>query len=148
MRKLLKEFKAFALRGNLIDMAVGVMIGAAFGKIVTSIVNDLFMPIIGLLTGGVHIGGLFVTLGEGAFATIEEAKAAGVATLNYGNFLQTVLDFLITAICIFIIVKLIAKLHKQPEAAPAPAPRLCPFCCQPVDDKATRCPHCTSELTK
>ena len=150
MGKLIKEFKEFAMKGNVVDMAVGVMIGGAFGKIVTSLVNDMFMPILSLITGGLDTSSLFIPLGsapEGvAFKTIEEAQAAGVSTLNYGLFIQTVIDFLLIAVCIFGFVKLISKLHKKEEPAPAPAPRLCPFCLQPVDDKATRCPHCTSQL--
>ena len=146
MKKLLGEFKKFALKGNVIDMAVGVMIGGAFSKIVTSLVNDVFMPVLSLVTGGANTSSLFLALGEGKFATIEAAKEAGVATLNYGVFLQTVIDFVLIAICIFAFVKLITKLHKKEEPKPAPAPRLCPFCCQPIADKATRCHHCTSEI--
>lgn len=150
MNKLFKEFKDFAMKGNVVDMAVGVMIGGVFGKIVTSLVNDMFMPVLSLITGGVDTSGLFLALGKApegvTFKTIEEAQAAGVATLNYGLFLQTVIDFLLIAICIFAFVKLISKFNKKPEPAPAPAPRVCPFCLQPVDDKATRCPHCTSQL--
>lgn len=146
MKKLIEEFKKFALKGNVIDMAVGVMIGGAFSKIVTSLVNDVFMPVLSLLTGGMNTSSLFLALGPGEFSTIEDAAAAGVATLNYGVFLQTVIDFLLIAICIFAFVKLITRLHRKPEPVPAAAPRLCPFCRQPVDDKATRCPHCTSEL--
>ena len=146
MKKLLGEFKKFALKGNVIDMAVGVMIGGAFSKIVTSLVNDVFMPVLSLMTGGMNTSSLFVALGEGEFATIEAAKEAGVATLNYGTFIQTVIDFVLIAICIFAFVKLITKLHKKEEPKPAPAPRLCPFCCQPIADKATRCHHCTSEI--
>lgn len=146
MKKKLDEFKTFALKGNVVDMAVGVMIGGAFGKIVTSVVNDLFMPVLSLLTGGINTSGLFLALGPGEFETLDAAKEAGVATLNYGNFIQVVIDFLLIAICIFAMVKLISKLHKKETPPPAPAPRLCPFCCQPIDKKATRCPHCTSQL--
>lgn len=146
VKKMFAEFKKFILRGNVMDLAVGVMIGGAFSAIVTSLVNDVCMPVLSLLTGGLNTSGMFVALGEGSFATIEEAAAAGVATLNYGNFIQAIIDFVLIALCIFLFVKLISKLHKKQEPAPAPAPRLCPFCCQPVDDKATRCPHCTSEL--
>ena len=146
MKKLLAEFKKFALKGNVIDMAVGVMIGGAFSKIVTSLVNDVFMPVLSLITGGLNTSALFVALDGQEYATLDAAKEAGVATLNYGTFIQTVIDFVLIAICIFAFVKLISKLHKKEEPKPAPAPRLCPFCCQPVADKATRCPHCTSEL--
>ncbi len=146
MSKWLKEFKQFALRGNVIDLAVGVMIGGAFGKIVSSLVSDIFMPILSLVTGGVSMSGLFITLGEGTFKTIEEAAAAGVATFNYGIFLQTVIDFIFIALCVFFFVKLINKMMPHHEEAPKPAPRLCPFCFGEVNDKATRCPHCTSQL--
>ena len=146
MGKLLKEFKEFAVKGNVVDLAVGVMIGGAFGKIVTSVVNDLFMPVISLLTGGVDLSSRFVALDGGTYATLDEAAEAGAAVLKYGNFIQTVIDFLLIAICIFLYVKLISKLQKKKEAAPAPAPRLCPYCRQEVAKDATRCPHCTSEL--
>ena len=122
MSKLLKEFKEFAFKGNVVDMAVGVMIGGAFGKIVTSVVNDLFMPILSLVTGGMDTSSLFVALGEGSFKTIEEAQEAGVATLNYGLFIQTVIDFILIALCIFGVVKLMNKFKKKEEPAPAPAP--------------------------
>ena len=135
MKKWLEEFKKFALKGNVVDMAVGVIIGGAFGKIVSSLVNDLFMPILTLITGGVNTSSLFLALGPGEFKTIDEAAAAGVATLNYGLFIQNVIDFLLIALSAF---------HKKQPAPPAP--RICPFCRQVVDDKATRCPHCTSEL--
>lgn len=150
MNKTVKEFKDFALKGNVVDLAVGVIIGAAFGKIIASLVNDVFMPVLSLLTGGMSVSSLFVQLSnnEIAYATIEAAKAAGVATLNYGLFIQTVIDFVLIALCIFLFVKAISKMRKKQEAAPAaPAPRLCKFCRQPVADDATRCPHCTSELT-
>lgn len=151
MKKFLDEFKKFAMRGNVVDMAVGVIVGGAFGKIVTSLVNDLFMPIIGLLTGGVNVSGMFLLLDkapEGTVITsIDEAAAAGIATFNYGNFLQTVIDFILVALCIFLFVKLMNKLErKKPEPAPAPEPRKCPYCYSVIDDHATRCPHCTSML--
>ncbi len=132
----LSEFKTFALKGNVIDMAVGVMIGGAFGKIVTSIVNDLFMPVITLLTGRISFSSLGIKLGEG-----EDA-----AVFAYGSFLQTVVDFLLTAICVFLFVKLVSRLHKKPAEAPKEAPRLCPYCRMEIARDATRCPHCTSEL--
>lgn len=150
MKKFLKEFKEFALKGNVMDMAVGVIIGGAFGKIVTSLVNDIFMPILTLLTGGANVSALFVQLGKSdvPFESLEKAQEAGVATLNYGLFIQTMIDFLLIALCIFLVIKLINKMRKKEEAAPAPDPRLCPFCQQPVDDKATRCPHCTSDISE
>ena len=132
----LSEFKTFALKGNVIDMAVGVMIGGAFGKIVTSIVNDLFMPLITLLTGRINFSSLGIKLGEG-----EDA-----AVFAYGNFLQTVVDFLLMALCVFLFVKLVNKLHKKPAEATKEEPRLCPYCRMEIARDATRCPHCTSEL--
>ena len=154
MSKLLKEFKEFAVKGNVVDMAVGVVIGGAFGKIVSSLVNDLFMPIIGLITGGVNASGMFALLGkvpegEAAPASVAEAAERGIATFNYGNFIQTIIDFLLVALCIFLFVKAINKMKKK-EAPPAPKPdpRKCPFCCTEIADEATRCPHCTSELPK
>ena len=148
MKKFVDEFKAFALKGNVMDIAVGVIIGGAFGKIVTSLVNDVFMPILSLVTGGMNVSSLFVQLGKSdvAYETVEAAKEAGVATLNYGLFIQTVIDFLLMALCIFLFVKAISKLRKKQEEAPAPVVRKCDFCLQPVADEATRCPHCTSEL--
>ncbi len=132
----LSEFKTFALKGNVIDMAVGVMIGGAFGKIVTSIVNDLFMPLITLLTGRIGFSSLGIKLGEG-----EDA-----AVFAYGNFLQTVVDFLLMAICVFLFVKMVNKLHQKPAETPKEEPRLCPYCRMEIAKDATRCPHCTSEL--
>ncbi|MDO5022856.1 MAG: large conductance mechanosensitive channel protein MscL [Eubacteriales bacterium] len=148
MNKFLKEFKEFAVKGNVIDMAVGVIIGGAFGKIVTSLVNDIFMPLISLVTGGTNVSGLFIQLGGGdvKYASVEAAKEAGVATFNYGLFLQNVIDFVLIALCIFLFVRLIAKLKKPAPEAPAKEVRKCPFCFGEVADEATRCPHCTSEL--
>ena len=147
MKKFMEEFKAFAMRGNVIDMAIGVVIGGAFGKITTSLVNDIFMPLLGLLTGGVNFGGLFYALDGNQYASIEAAAEAGVGTLNYGVFLQNIVDFLLIAFCMFLVIKFMAKM-KKPEPAPAPAkaPRLCPYCRQEIADDATRCPHCTSEI--
>ena len=147
MKKFMADFKAFAVKGNMLDLAIGVIIGGAFGKIVSSLVNDVFMPVLGLLTGGVSVDSLFVQLSQTdiPYTTIEAANAAGIATLNYGLFIQAVIDFLIVAFFIFLFVKAIAKMQKK-EAAPAPVLRTCDFCLEPVADEATRCPHCTSEL--
>ena len=134
------------MRGNVIDMAIGVVIGGAFGKITTSLVNDIFMPLLGMLTGGVNFGGLFYALDGNKYASIEAAAEAGVGTLNYGAFIQNIVDFLLIALCMFIVVKFMNKMHKKPEPAPAKAPRLCPYCKSEIADDATRCPHCTSEL--
>ena len=149
--KFIKEFKEFAVKGNVVDMAVGVIIGGAFGKIVTSVVNDLFMPVIGLVTGGANVSGMFALLGkvpDGEIApkSIEEAAERGIATFNYGNFIQTVIDFILVALCIFLVIKAINKMKKKEEPAPAKEARKCPFCCSEIADDATRCPNCTSEL--
>lgn len=146
MKKFLNEFKAFAMRGNVIDLAVGVMIGSAFGKITTSLVNDLFMPIIGLFTGGTSLNTWFIALDGNKYATAEEATAAGAGVFNYGNFIQTIIDFILIALCVFLFVKLINKLTPKKPEAPKKAPRICPYCKQEIADDATRCPHCTSEL--
>lgn len=137
MNKLIKEFKEFAFKGNVIDMAVGVVIGSAFTGIVTSVVNDLFTPLIAALTGSVDFTALKLVIGSGDNAP----------TVNVGNFIQTVINFFMVAICIFIFVKCVNKLRK-PKAAPAPAkePRLCPYCKSEIADDASRCPHCTSQL--
>jgi large conductance mechanosensitive channel len=140
---MLQEFKTFIMKGNVLDLAVGVIIGAAFGKIVNSAVNDLIMPVIGLVMGKVDFSNLFITLGTGSYPTVAAAKAAGVSTLNYGIFLNTTIDFLIMATVIFIIIKAANKARRAEEAASA---RECPFCKSAVHDEATRCPHCTSEL--
>jgi len=145
---MLKEFKAFAMRGNVLDMAVGVVIGAAFGKIVSSFVADMLMPPLGLLLGKVDFSNLFVTLSASkSFNTLAEAKAAGVPTLNYGLFINTVIDFLIVAFAIFLLIRQVNRLTAKPEAAPGPpTTKDCPFCLSTIPIKATRCPHCTSEL--
>ena len=153
MKKFFEEFKKFAMRGNVVDMAVGVVVGGAFSKIVTSLVNDVFMPVIGLLTGGSNVSGMFALLGEApegtVIETVEQAKELGIATLNYGTFIQTIIDFILVAFCIFLVVKFINKMKKPaPTPAPAPAPRKCPFCQSVIDEKATRCPHCTSQLSE
>ena len=143
---MLQEFKTFIMKGNVLDLAVGVIIGAAFGKIVTSAVNDLIMPLIGLVMGKVDFSNLFISLKGGEYTTIAAAKAAGVPTLNYGIFINTTLDFLIMALVIFMIVKAANKVRKAEEPAPAATPRECPFCKSAIHDDATRCPHCTSQL--
>ncbi|HXX80803.1 MAG TPA: large conductance mechanosensitive channel protein MscL [Thermodesulfovibrionales bacterium] len=142
---MLKEFKEFVMRGNVVDMAVGIIIGAAFGKIVTSFVNDILMPPIGRMLGKVDFSNLFVNLSEQQYPTVAAAKAAGAATLNYGIFLNTVLDFLIIAFAIFLLIRQVNRL-KQPAPAPATLTRECPFCLSAIPLKATRCPHCTSEV--
>jgi large conductance mechanosensitive channel len=140
-----KEFKEFAMKGNVMDMAVGIIIGAAFGKIITSFVNDVLMPPIGLLLGKVDFSKLFISLSSQSFATLEEAKKAGVVTINYGSFLNTVIDFLIVAFVIFLMIRQINKLKKDPVPA-VPSTKDCPHCFTTIPIKATRCPNCTSEL--
>lgn len=145
MKKFFHDFKEFAMRGNILDLAVGVMIGGAFGAIVTSLVNDMLMPIVGLLTGGLNFSGLFIALDFKTYSGIDAAKAAGVATLNYGAFLQAILNFVIMAFCVFLIVRLMSQIMPKKEDQKSEH-RKCPFCIQPIDEKAVRCPHCTSEL--
>ena len=141
-----KEFKEFAFKGNVVDMAVGVMIGSAFGAIVTSLVNDLFMPVISLLTGNIDFKNLFIAMDGGTYATAAEAQEAGVAVFQYGSFISAVINFFLIALCIFFVVKLLNKFKKKKEEEPAPAKRTCPYCCSEIADEATRCPHCTSVL--
>ena len=147
-----RDFKEFILRGNVVDLAVGVIIGAAFGTIVTSLVNDLIMPPIGLLLGNVDFTNLFVVLKEGTkaappYANLADAQAAGAVTLNYGMFITRVVSFLILAFCVFMMVRAIARLKRKEEApAAAPSTRACPYCATDIPLKATRCPNCTSEL--
>lgn len=141
---LAEDFKKFAMRGNVMDMAVGVIIGGAFGKIVTSVVNDIVMPPVGMLLGNVDFSNLFISLNGKEYATLEAAKKAGAPVLAYGSFLNTVIDFLILAFIIFMMIRQINKL--TPAPAPKLEPRLCPYCKSEIADDATRCPHCTSHL--
>lgn len=148
---MLKEFKEFAMRGNVVDMAVGIIIGAAFGAIVTSLVADVIMPPIGLLLGNVDFSNLFVTLRDGAVAgpylSVAQAKAAGAVTLNYGLLINAIISFLIVAFAVFMLIRAINKL-KRPEVTPAAAPttKECVYCYSAIPIKAVRCPACTSEL--
>ena len=142
---MLKEFKEFAMRGNVLDIAIGIIIGAAFGKIVSSFVSDILMPPIGLVLGRVNFADLFINLSDKPVATLAEAKAAGAATINYGVFLNTVIDFVIVAFVIFLLVRQINRLKRQ-EEAPAPTTRECPQCAMTIPLKARRCPQCTSDL--
>lgn len=145
-----KEFKEFAMKGNVIDLAVGVIIGGAFGKIVTSLVNDIIMPMVGLVMGQVEFSNLFITLGEGEFTTIAQAQEANVPTLNYGLFLNNILDFLIVAFSIFIVIKQINRLRKkkdvQEEVVEEKTTKPCRYCFVEIHKDAIRCPHCTSVL--
>jgi large conductance mechanosensitive channel len=142
---MLKEFKEFAMRGNVLDMAIGIIIGAAFGKIVSSFVSDILMPPIGLVLGRVNFADLFVNLSDKPMTTLAEAKAAGAATINYGLFLNTVIDFVIVAFVIFLLVRQINRLKRQEEPS-APTTRECPQCAMMIPLKARRCPQCTSDL--
>ncbi|HPF53404.1 MAG TPA: large conductance mechanosensitive channel protein MscL [Eubacteriales bacterium] len=144
-----KDFKKFAFKGNVMDMAVGVIIATAFGKIVSSLVNDVFMPLIGLLVGGVNFNDMFIVLQktDTVYETLAAAQEAGVPLLTYGTFIAAIIDFFIIAFVVFLLVRLVNKTKKkEPEPAPAPEPRLCPYCFGEINEKATRCPHCTSEL--
>ena len=144
---MFKEFKEFAMRGSVLDMAVGIIIGGAFGKIITSFVGDILMPPVGLLIGKVDFSNMFLNLGAGTFAKLADAKAAGVPTINYGLFVNTVIDFLIVAFAIFLLIRQINRLKREPAPAPAaPTTRDCPRCFTAIAIKATRCPACTSEL--
>jgi large conductance mechanosensitive channel len=144
---MLKEFKEFAMKGNVLDMAVGIIIGGAFGKIISSFVGDVLMPPIGLLLGKVDFSSLFINLSDKSYASLAEAKAAGAPTLNYGVFINTVLDFIIVAFVIFLLIRQVNRMRAQPAAAPAaPTTKDCPFCATAIPIKAARCPHCTSEL--
>ena len=146
MKKFFDEFKKFCTKGNILELATGVMIGGAFTTIVNSLVNDMLMPVIGLMTGGVNLSGLFVALDGQQYVSIEAAKEAGVGTLNYGAFIQNIINFLIIAFCVFLFVKFMTKLMPKKEAAPAKAPRLCPYCKQAVHDEAVKCQHCGSDI--
>lgn len=144
---MLKEFKQFITRGNVIDLAIGVIIGGAFGKIVSSLVSDIIMPPIGMLLNGVNFSELFLPLDGKVYASLVDAQAAGAPTLNYGLFINNIIDFLIVAFVIFLMVHTINRIKKQPVPVPAePISKDCPFCFTDIPIKATRCPHCTSKL--
>ncbi len=156
MKKLWNEFKTFAFKGNVLDMAVGVIIGGAFGAIVTSLINDVLMPLIGKLIT-VDFSQWFVALDGNKYASVEAATEAGAAILNFGSFVSAIVYFLLVALCIFLVVKAVNTAKKkaedmkkkdEPAPEPAKAPRLCPYCFGEIHDEATRCPHCTSELPK
>ncbi len=149
---MLKEFKEFAMRGNVVDMAVGIIIGAAFGTIVKSLVADVIMPPIGLLLGNVDFSNLFIVLKQGSvagsFATVAEAHKAGAVTLNYGVFANTIISFIIVAFAVFLLIRALNKLQREEEAPPEePTTKECPHCLSTIPIMATRCGHCTSEFT-
>ena len=146
---MLEEFKKFALRGNVIDLAVGFIMGAAFGTIVNSLVNDIIMPPSGKLLGGVNFGDLFIDLSGQGYKSLAEAQAAGAATINYGLFLNAVINFIIVALAMFLLVKAVNRamaVGKKPEAPAEPTTKACPYCATDIPIKATRCPNCTSDL--
>jgi large conductance mechanosensitive channel len=142
---MLKEFKEFIMRGNVLDLAIGIVIGAAFGKIVTSFVTDILMPPIGVALGKVDFSNLFIDLSGQHHPTVAAAKAAGAATVNYGMFINTVIDFIIVAFVVFLIVQQVNKL-RRPAPAAAPSTKDCPFCATAIPTAAKRCPNCTSQL--
>jgi large conductance mechanosensitive channel len=142
---MLKEFKEFAMKGNVVDLAVGFILGAAFGKIVTSLVSDVIMPPIGLILGKVDFSSLFLNLSGKSYSSLSEAKAAGAATLNYGVFINNVVDFLIVAFAVFLLVRVVNRWNK-PAPAAAPTTKDCPYCVSKIPIRATRCPNCTSAI--
>src|SRR5439155_19038401 len=143
---MLKEFKEFAMRGNVSDMAVGIVIGAAFGRIVSSLVNDIIMPPIGLVLGRVDFSNLFLNLSGRHFDSLADAKKAGAAVISYGTFMNTIIDFVIVAFAIFLLVRQINRLQRPKPAAAAPTTKDCPYCASAIPIKAVRCPNCTSDL--
>lgn len=147
MKKLMQEFKDFALKGNMLDLAVGVIIGGAFSGIVKSLVDDIIMPLISLLTGKIDFTNMFIALDGGTYATLDEAKAA-TSVLAYGSFLTGVINFLIMAFVVFMVIKELNKLYKKPAAPTEPTEKECPYCKSRIPLSATRCPHCTSQLVQ
>lgn len=143
---MLKEFKEFAMKGNVVDMAVGIMIGGAFGKIITSVVGDILMPPLGLLLGKVDFSNLFIDLSGQGFASLADAKKAGAATINYGLFVNTVIDFAILAFVLFLLIRQVNKMKAPAPAPAAPTTRPCPYCLTEIPLQARRCGHCTSEV--
>jgi large conductance mechanosensitive channel len=150
---MFKEFREFAMRGNVVDMAVGIILGAAFGAIVKSVVDDLLMPVLGLLTGGMDFENKFALLKSGTppgpYTTLEQAKAAGAVTINYGVFLNQLVTFLLVAFAVFLLVRAINRIRRQePTAAAEPTTKSCPYCATDIPKAAIRCPHCTAELPR
>ena len=144
---MLKDFRELVMRGNVMDLAIAVIVGGAFGRIVSSLVSDIIMPPIGLLLNGVDFADLFISLNGHAYATLADARAAGVPTLNYGNFFNEVIDFLIIALVVFFVVGAVNRLHRQrPAPPPSPTTKVCPFCFTAIPLQASRCPNCTSQL--
>lgn len=145
MKKFANEFKDFIAKGNVVDMAVGVIVGGAFGKIVTSLVEDIIMPPISKLLSGVNVQEMFYVLDGNKYATLQEARDAAAPIIAYGNFIQNIINFLIIALVIFIVIKQVAKVRPQ-EEAPAPTTKVCPYCKSEIPIEAVKCPHCTSDL--
>lgn len=145
MKKFANEFKDFIAKGNVVDMAVGVIVGGAFGKIVTSLVEDIIMPPISKLLSGVNVQEMFYALDGNKYATLQEARDAAAPIIAYGNFIQNIINFLIIALVIFIVIKQVAKVRPQ-EEAPAPTTKVCPYCKSEIPVEAVKCPHCTSDL--
>jgi large conductance mechanosensitive channel len=143
---MFKEFREFAMRGNVLDMAVGIIIGVTFGAIVTSLVNDIIMPPIGFALGRIDFSNLFVNLSGGSYASLSAAEEAGAVTINYGAFINTVVNFIIVAFVLFLVVRSMNKLRRKEETPAEPTTKDCPFCLTQISIKATRCPHCTSQL--
>lgn len=143
---MIKEFKDFAVKGNVVDLAVGVVIGGAFGKIVTSMVNDIIMPIVGLLLGGMDFSNYFLSLDGSNYVNLAEAQEAGAATLNYGLFIGAIIDFLIISFSIFLVIKQINKFKVKEEVVEEITSKSCPYCYSEIYIEATRCPHCTSKI--
>ena len=144
---IFSEFKEFAVKGNVVDLAVGFILGVAFSKIVTSLVNDVIMPPIGMLLGGVNFSDLFITLNGQSYASIVEAKAAGAPVIAYGSFINTIIEFLIVALALFFVIKGINKMKREKPPA-EPNTKECPFCKESIPKEAVRCSHCTSDLSK
>lgn len=143
---MLKEFKEFALRGNVLDMAIGIILGLAFGKVITALVADILMPPIGMLLGRVDFSNFFINLTQTHYASLADAKKAGAAVIAYGTFVNTVVEFLIVAFAVFLVIRQVNRLKKPAPPPAAPASKECPFCVSSIPLKATRCPQCTSEL--
>jgi len=142
---MLREFKEFALKGNVVDLAVGLMIGAAFGNIISSLVNDILMPPIGLLLGNVDFSNLFISLSGATYSSLQEAQAAGAPTINYGLFINSVINFLLVALALYFVVRTVNRFRKEPAPA-EPNTKRCPYCLSTIPTNATRCAYCTSEL--
>ncbi len=141
-----KEFREFVMRGNLLDMAIGIVLGVAFGAIIASLVNDVIMPPIGLLLGSVNFSNLFISLNGQTYPSLDAAKAAGAPTINYGVFINTLINFLIVAFVLFLIIRAINQMRRKQESAAIPTAKECPYCHTQIPIPATRCPHCTSQL--